>query len=225
MAKISNDMSPIKAGQVFCTLNAAIVVLHPNVAGFYVVVIGYQCGIYLSWCKCEVNVTGYRSPLFKKVTTFTEAMEWFITKGGRAVRQNNTAVTRELAQQPSSSQPLVHLDTIGDIEQHQNTCNQHQLPGSYQIIRNQLPGGYQIIHKHNLAISLLSIATSMRFLAFSMLSLTHYPWTLPPFHHLDSLWTIISKHMATPCMPSTEAMFPWNLISMGADYNDGPLEM
>ncbi|KAG0703467.1 hypothetical protein DFH29DRAFT_998464 [Suillus ampliporus] len=279
MAKTSNNMSPIEAGQVFCTLNAAIVVLCPNVAGFYVVVIGYQCGIYLSWRDCEVNVTGYRSPLFKKVTTFAEAMEWFVTKGALilssvANHTNQEDLTRAFEHIPrqfctstddrfpivkffsvfsvESLQPPVHLDTIGDIEQHQNTRNQHQLPGgyqiihnqlpgSYQIIRNQLPGGYQIIRKHNLAISLPSIATSARFLAFNSTPLPSFGfladnylqahgYTMRALLHVQHAVHTSDSHeqfsraLSLQGMPVTEATFLWNLISMDADYNDGPLE-
>ncbi|KAG2128013.1 hypothetical protein DEU56DRAFT_915617 [Suillus clintonianus] len=282
MAEISNDMSPMEAGQVFRTSNTAIVVLRPNVAGFYVVVIGYQCGIYLSWRDCKVNVTGYQSPLFKKLTTFTEAMEWFITKGGRAVRQNNTAVTMELAPQPSSSQvlpttpikktrrervktslgdsaPPLMIDSpslssslsslsISPATEHlQPTPTTWQLPDHPQPTTWWLPDHSQTqssnqspIYSYIREISGIQRAIphplpldsnplpSFGFLAdiylqahgYTMRALLHGQHAV----HTSDSHEHFSRALSLQCMPITEAMFLWNLISMDADYNDGPLE-
>ncbi|KAG1766624.1 hypothetical protein EV702DRAFT_1204090 [Suillus placidus] len=293
MAKISKDMSPIEAGQVFRTSNTAIIVLRPTVAGFYIVVIGYQCGIYLSWHDCEVNVTGYRSPLFKKVTTFAEAMEWFITKGGRAVRENNTAVTMKLAPQPSSSQVLPttpikktrreHLNTslgnsapplmidspslsssLSSLSISPATCSpghywryratsENPQPTTWQLPEHPQPTTWRLpdhsqtqssnqspIYSYIREISGIQRAIphlqpldstplpSFGFLADNYLQAHGY--TVRALLHIQHAVHTSDSHehfartLSLQGMPVTEAMFLWTLISMDADYNDGPLE-
>ncbi|KAG2156989.1 hypothetical protein DEU56DRAFT_905664 [Suillus clintonianus] len=56
---------------------------------FYAVVVGHESGIYFTWAECQLAVNGFSKPVYKKLASFSEALEWFITKGHRVGNATN----------------------------------------------------------------------------------------------------------------------------------------
>ena len=44
---------------------------------YYVVKKGHKPGIYKTWAECKIAVDGYKSPVFKKFTSFDEANTFY----------------------------------------------------------------------------------------------------------------------------------------------------
>ncbi|KAG1904841.1 uncharacterized protein F5891DRAFT_1184254 [Suillus fuscotomentosus] len=94
--------------------------------GFYGVLRGHEIGIYTKWKDCHQLVSGYRSPMYKKFETFTDAVAWMIMKGkcidGRPIGSKIGLMKEKVVESPvvevsnlSLDPPKKLLSTVSSI--------------------------------------------------------------------------------------------------------------
>ncbi|KAG2101884.1 uncharacterized protein F5147DRAFT_776540 [Suillus discolor] len=108
---INDDTPAIDAACIFYQSADVAALLKDEVMKFYMVLVGYQSGIFLSWLECNASVSGFSIPVFKKEHNLQDALEWIITKGHRLGNARDLASPAG----PSLTFPRLSLNDDRDV--------------------------------------------------------------------------------------------------------------
>ncbi|KAG2364321.1 hypothetical protein BDR07DRAFT_1375130 [Suillus spraguei] len=232
MQDIHDDTTPVDAARIFHQSADVAVLLEGEVAKFYMVLVGYQSGIFLSWPERQASVLGFLKPVYKKEHNLQDALEWMITKA------HHLGDARDLPSLWGFSLTLSHLS----LNDHRDAPSSPHVPPVTSCVPHawkkpaapststdsskspESPLLYQYLQEINVICGelhqLLFDDTPMpSFGAMADWYLQAHGYTMRAILHIayahdsSTLCTEFVKAITDKGMPVTEAHFLWGLIT------------